>query len=73
MLILEESPEVFRIELTDLEQEYRQTGQAGIFSSDIADLLTHVKTQKLVLSPLVVKEIEDFVTLQSDVTDSMEL
>ena len=72
-LILEDSPEAFRTGLSDLEQEYLQTGQADIFHSDISDLLTHVKTQKLVLSPLIVKEIEDFATLQSDVTEEMEV
>ncbi|CAB4011907.1 Hypothetical predicted protein [Paramuricea clavata] len=65
-LILEDSPRVFRTELLELEQEYKQTDQAGIFSSDITDMLAHVKAHKLILSPLIVKEIEDFVTLQTD-------
>ena len=57
---------MFRTELLELEQEYKQTDQGGIFSSDITDMLAHVKAHKLILSPLIVKEIEDFVTLQTD-------
>ncbi len=72
-LILEDfSPMVFRNELSHLKQEYHETGQADVFSSLITDLLAYVKAHKLILSPLVVKEIEDFVTLQSDMTDCLD-
>ena len=64
---------MFRNELSDLEQEYTATGQAGIFSSDIKDLLTHIKTQKLILSPVIVREIEDVVKQRSDVSEPMEV
>ena len=71
-LIFEESPKVFRAELDTLKQDYEQSGQMSIFNSDVAELLAHVKTHKLVMSPLIVAEIEQFVKVQNDKTDSVE-
>ena len=64
-LIFEESPKVFRTELDTLKQEYIESGQMSIFNSDVAELLAHVKAHKLVMSPLIVNEIEQFVKAQS--------
>ena len=46
--------------------EYEETGQTSNFSSDIASVLAHVKANKLIVSPLIMQELEDFVKLQNE-------
>ncbi|XP_028392060.1 uncharacterized protein LOC114516708 [Dendronephthya gigantea] len=65
LLVLENSPKVFRTELGVLEMEYKEAGQSSNFSSDIENVLEHVKAKKLIVSPVITRELEDIVTLQN--------
>lgn len=69
-LIYEDSSSAFTSALLDLQQVYKHTGHAGIFIADINDLLTHLRTSKLAMSPLIVNAIEDFVKLLDGQTET---
>lgn len=59
-LYIYEDPLITAPQFASLQQEYEEAGQAVIFKSDLWNVLTSFRNNKMILSPMLAKQIEEF-------------
>lgn len=61
----DEASQIPTSHLENLQQEYNEASQASLFNSDLENILTSVRNNKLTLPLTLVKQIEDFLSVQN--------